>query len=43
MTVERKELSIEQIRERFLRIVKPAKGFLWHYTSVGVLEFFFER
>lgn len=40
MTVERKELSIEQIRERFLRIVKPAKGFLWHYTSVEVLEFF---
>lgn len=40
MTVERKELSIEQVKERFLRIVKPAKGLLWHYTSIEVLEFF---
>ena len=40
MTVEHKELSIEQVKESFLRIVKPAKGFLWHYTSVEVLEFF---
>lgn len=39
MTVERKELSIEQVRERFLRMVRPAKGLLWHYTSVEVLEF----
>ena len=40
MTVEHKELSIEQVKERFLRLVKPAKGCLWHYTSVDVLEFF---
>jgi hypothetical protein len=40
MTVEPKELPIEQLKERFLRLVKPAKGYLWHYTSVDVLEFF---
>ena len=40
MTVEPKELPIEQIKERFLCLVKPAKGCLWHYTSVDVLEFF---
>ena len=40
MTVEPKELSLEQVKERFLRLVKPAKGCLWHYTSVDVLEFF---
>ena len=40
MTVEHKELPIEQVKERFLRLVKPAKGCLWHYTSVDVLEFF---
>lgn len=40
MTVESKKLPLEQVKERFLRLVKPAKGCLWHYTSVDVLEFF---
>jgi hypothetical protein len=40
MTVEPKKLPLEQVKERFLRLVKPAKGCLWHYTSVDVLEFF---
>ena len=40
MTVEPKELPIEQVKERFSRLVKPAKGYLWHYTSLDVLEFF---
>lgn len=40
MTVEHKELPLEQVKERFLRLVKPAKGLLWHYTSIDVLEFF---
>lgn len=40
MTVGRKDWTIEQIKERFLCQVKPAKGCVWHYTSVNVLEFF---
>lgn len=41
MTVEHKEWTIEQLKERFLRMtIKPAKGLLWHYTSIDVLEFF---
>jgi hypothetical protein len=42
MTIEQKEIVIDigQKKEKFLALVKPADGCVWHYTSVDILDFF---